>query len=144
MIEDCGPHYLSVRRWAERFRQSDRVSIGLPDALRIFVEDEIFSKCCGDACQMSKGKKCAHAAITDHLFSYLTWNKAEDKLPEEMAKSRGVKYGGQFLYLLRKCRELPDSYVGLGSCARLRDLPVYGALPLPGELMDPLDKFVLS
>jgi len=78
------------------------------------------------------------------MFSHGWWRKDPDKLEHEKPHHRGEREGGHFLYMMRKCRELPDANPLLSGCERLRSLPLYGSRPAPGELISPWDAFVLN
>jgi len=118
-----------------------RVSeVGLPDALRSYVDNAI----CRYLCGYEKHARCPHAQITARIFSPDRWSKDTDKLPHEQPSERGVRKGAHFIYLVRKCRELPDCNPHLNGCTVLRNLPIYGSEALPGELNSPWDKFVLE
>jgi len=119
--------------------------VGLPEALRLHANVEICTTLCGSTCPSADGRgKCPHAQITERMFSHGRWTKAPDRLPHEEAHCRGVREGGHFLYLMSKCRELPDANPLLTGCTGLRNLPLYGSLPAPGELISPWDAFVLG
>jgi len=106
-------------------------SVGLPEALRVYVDGEICGRLCGETCQKiicGQKSKCRHAEITERLFSHETWRKDAQKLEHEQAQARGVSEGGHFIYLVRKCRELPDTNPRLSDCSLLRNLPPYNSL----------------
>ena len=80
------------------------------------------------------------------MFSWGTWDKDDMKLPSEVPQEKGMRHGGQFLFLVRKLRELPDNDPHFKGCSFLRTLPVHGSPPRPGEepQISPFDKFVFS
>jgi len=120
-------------------------SVGLPVALRVWVDNEICSGLCVPTCpKKSNAGKCQYGPITEKLFSHETWRKDIEKRQNEFPQARGVREGGHFIYLIRKCRELPDIDHRLSRLSSLRNLPHYGGVPPPGELISPFDKFVLD
>lgn len=114
-------------------------SVGFPDALRVHVDTGI------SLWAESVGKsKTEFVQVTKHVFSHQTWRKDPDRAEHETAKVRGGSDGGHFIYLVRKCRELPDTEPRLRDCGFLRSLPDYRAPAPPGELIGPFDKFKLE
>ena len=78
------------------------------------------------------------------IFSHRVWKGDEQKLVNEEVSARGVKVGGHYMYAVRKLRELPSTDVGFARMLTLKCLPVYNAPPLPGQLIDDFDSFILN
>ena len=128
----------SILEWASgRKAKVTSSGVGYYDAFRLYVRHSILYPSAQDSVSQDTWGTIAE------IFGYRAWNKDEHKLVNEKACARGERAGGQFMYVLRRVRELLGKDIRFAGMETFKCLPVHGTPPLHGNLINEFDTFLL-
>lgn len=129
----------SIHAWisGRKGNRSAASGIGYYDAFRLYIRHSIFYPSSSDSVPQDAWRTLVE------IFSYRTWKKDAEKLGNEEVSVRGEKAGGQFMYAIRRIRELPDKDTRFAGMKTFKCLPVEGIPALHGNLINEFDSFIL-